>query len=53
MVEKAKVSKLQLQPIKPFIDVQFWLEFTKLKLDVWKLETPQIEITAQLSMPMS
>lgn len=33
------------------IDLSFWLEFTKQKLDIWKLETPEVEITATVSLP--
>ena len=33
------------------VDLSFWLEFTKTKLDVWKLEAPQAQIEATVSLP--
>ena len=55
MVETSKVmgTKLNVQPIKPLIDVTFWTAFTKLKLDKWKLERPSVEIEAKISLPVS
>ena len=35
------------------VDLSFWLTFTKLKLDVWKLEAPRVEITGLISLPGS
>ena len=47
MVDPApQANKLTYQAIKPFVDLQFWLEFTRLKLDVWKLEAPHVPIVA-------
>ena len=51
MVEAVTYAKLQTQPVRVMVDLSFWLRFTKLKLDVWKLSTPQIEISAQISLP--
>jgi len=31
--------------------VTFWQHFTKLKLDIWKLTTPQMNIVGQVSLP--
>ena len=33
------------------VDLSFWLTFTKLKLDVWKLGAPQVEIKGHISLP--
>jgi hypothetical protein len=46
-------SFINFQPVQPIIDLSFWLKFTQLKLDQWKLETPVIDITATISMPLS
>ena len=35
------------------IDLSFWLTFTKLKLDVWKLGAPHVEIKGFISLPGS
>jgi hypothetical protein len=43
MVEKS-FKPVSTQPLQPIVDVTFWQHFTKLKLDAWKLTTPQIEI---------
>ena len=51
MVEKTQYAKLALQPTKIQVDLSFWLAFTKLKLDVWKLSAPSVEITASISLP--
>ncbi len=51
MVEK--VYKLSVQPVKPLIDVSFWTAFSKLKLDIWKLETPVVKLEAKISLPAS
>jgi len=52
MVEaKPQYAKLNTQPVKTMIDVSFWLTFTKLKLDSWKLETPQVPIKGRISLP--
>ena len=40
-----------MQPTKIQVDLSFWLAFTKLKLDVWKLTAPRVEITASISLP--
>jgi ubiquitin-like modifier-activating enzyme ATG7 len=40
-----------MQPTKIQVDLSFWLAFTKLKLDEWKLTTPSVEITASISLP--
>jgi hypothetical protein len=50
MVETS-FTKCTFQPTKLVVDLSFWLEFTKIKLDHWKLETPQIEIEATISLP--
>lgn len=50
MVE-ASFTKCAFQPTKLMVDLSFWLEFTKKKLDLWKLETPQVEIEATISLP--
>ena len=31
-------------------DLSFWLHFTKMKLDVWKLENPRVKITGSISL---
>ena len=51
MVESVKYAKLSLQPTRIMVDLSFWLTFTKLKLDVWKLEAPEVEITGLTSLP--
>jgi hypothetical protein len=33
------------------VDLSFWLEFTKRKLDIWKLQTPHVDIEATISLP--
>ena len=50
MVE-AVYSKFNMQPTRIQVDLSFWLAFTKQKLDVWKLSTPSVELTAQISLP--
>ena len=50
MVE-AQYSKLSTQPTRIQVDLSFWLAFTKQKLDVWKLDTPTVELTACISLP--
>ena len=50
MVE-AQYSKLSTQPTRIQVDLSFWLAFTKQKLDVWKLDTPTVELTASISLP--
>ena len=40
-----------MQPARILVDLSFWLAFTKLKLDVWKLESPRVEITGSVSLP--
>lgn len=45
--------KLNTQPVKPLIDVTFWTSFTKLKLDVWKVSRPSVEIEGKVSLPVS
>ena len=50
MVESKKIS-LSMQPVRPMIDVSFWLAFTKKKLDDWKLQAPAVEVTATISLP--
>ena len=51
MVEAVQYAKLSLQPTRIMVDLSFWLTFTKLKLDVWKLQAPQVEITGLISLP--
>lgn len=52
MVEPSKaVRVISTQPTQPIIDVTFWQHFTKLKLDVWKLTSPQVPIIGQVSLP--
>ena len=53
MVEAPQYSKLNLHPTRVMIDLSFWLTFTKLKLDVWKLEAPKIDIKGYISLPGS
>ena len=50
MVE-AQYAKLNMQPTRIQVDLSFWLAFTKQKLDVWKLTTPTVELTASVSLP--
>ena len=50
MVEAA-YSKFNMQPTRIQVDLSFWLAFTKQKLDVWKLSTPSVELTASISLP--
>lgn len=50
MVEST-FTKCAFQPAKLLMDLSFWLEFTKIKLDIWKLQTPQVQITATVSLP--
>lgn len=40
MVEAVKYAKLQMEPTRIMVDLSFWLTFTKLKLDEWKLGAP-------------
>ena len=35
------------------IDLSFWLTFTKLKLDVWRLDAPRVDIKGFISLPGS
>ena len=51
MVENVQYPKLTMQPTRIMVDLSFWLTFTKLKLDVWKLGAPQVEITGSISLP--
>ena len=51
MVEAVQYAKLSLQPTRIMVDLSFWLTFTKLKLDVWKLQAPQVEISGLISLP--
>ena len=53
MVEakKSAFTKIASQPAKLMIDLSFWLEFTRCKLDYWKLETPQVDVHATVSLP--
>ena len=53
MVEAAapQYAKLSLNQTRVMVDLSFWLTFTKLKLDVWKLEAPHVEITGLISLP--
>ena len=51
MVEAVRYAKLSMQPTKIMVDLSFWLTFTKLKLDVWKLDAPEVEITGLTSLP--
>ena len=51
MVEAVQYAKLMMQPTRIMVDLSFWLTFTKLKLDVWKLEAPQVEIKGHISLP--
>ena len=50
MVE-ASFTKCAFQPTKLTVDLSFWLEFTRRKLDIWKLDTPRVEIEATISLP--
>jgi hypothetical protein len=49
----ASVGNINFQPITPLIDLSFWLKFTSLKLDVWKLDCPQVDITTTITLPMN
>jgi hypothetical protein len=49
----ASVGNINFQPITPLIDLSFWLKFTSQKLDVWKLDCPQIDITTTITLPMN
>ena len=51
MVEAVQYARLAMQPTRVMVDLSFWLTFTKLKLDVWKLESPQIEIKGYITLP--
>lgn len=51
MEKKETVGYLNFSTIQPIVDVTFWLKFTQLKLDVWKLDAPPVDITATISMP--
>jgi len=42
---------MTFQSTKLLVDLSFWLEFTKRKLDIWKLTTPEVEIEATISLP--
>ena len=54
MVEaQPQYAKLSMHPTRIMVDLSFWLTFTKLKLDVWKLEAPHIEITGMITLPGS
>lgn len=50
MVETS-FTKMTFQSTKLLVDLSFWLEFTKRKLDIWKLTTPEVEIEATISLP--
>ena len=51
MVEAVKYAELGLTPTRIMVDLSFWLTFTKLKLDEWKLEAPEVEIKGHISLP--
>ena len=52
MVEQSKNFRvINTQPLQPIVDVTFWQHFTKLKLDIWKLTTPHVNIIGQVSLP--
>ena len=53
MVESIQYAKLSTQPTRIMVDLSFWLTFTKLKLDVWKLSAPAVEIKGLISLPGS
>jgi len=44
---------LNFSQVQPLVDIEFWLWFTKQKLDVWKLECPITDVPAFVSMPLS
>ena len=44
---------LNFSSVTPLIDIEFWLWFTKEKLDTWKLECPSVSITGILGSPPS
>ena len=53
MENKPKIGYLNFSEIQPLIDIEFWLNFTKKKLDDWKLESPAADIMGSISIPMS
>lgn len=50
--DKKAPGFLNFASVQPVVDISFWLKFTQLKLDKWKLEAPPLDIFATISVPM-
>ena len=48
-----KVGYLNFSNVQTKIDISFWLKFTQLKLDEWKLDSPMVDIFGVISLPMN
>ena len=42
---------LSFEEVKPLIEISFWLKFTEMKLDLWKLDCPPQDVVGSISLP--